>query len=293
MSSRSVSLRRLSRPLALLLTFGLACETRVEPQAAATPPPAALAPVIATPAPSTTPAPSKPPVSPYAHAADMDYIELIHVPPGTPAARRPDPDAALPMLIAIHGRGDRPEEFQDLIIDLPVTVRVIVPRGLDVLDGGFSWFPLRARSPDVAGLSQGMSAAGDRVAALIAHLQKTRPTVGLPVVTGFSQGGMLSFELAVHHPELLSVAIPVSGYLPPPLWPTAPPTGRNIPKLVVLHGEADDVVKFPPTLEAVQHLEKIGWPVTLKRYPEVEHAIPPNVRRELYLQLQRALEPRA
>ena len=42
--------------------------------------------------------------------------------------------------------------------------------------------------------------------------------------------------------------------------------------------------------KGIAHLEKLGWPVTLKPYPEVGHAIPPVVRRELYLQLQRGLE---
>ena len=40
----------------------------------------------------------------------------------------------------------------------------------------------------------------------------------------------------------------------------------------------------------ISYLEKLGWPVTLKPYPEVGHAIPPKMRRELYLQLERALE---
>ncbi len=278
--------RLVLRSLVLLAALGLACDARVEPSASASPPPAApaKAPAPAPPAPPTAPA------SPYARAADMEYLEVIHVPRGTPPASTPDPDAKLPMLVAIHGLGDSPEGFQDLVADLPVTVRLIVPRGLDPVESGFSWFPLRARSTDVAGLSRGISAAGDRLAALIVELRKTRPTVGLPVVTGFSQGGMLSFELAVHHPELVAFAVPVGGWLPPPLWPSVLPPHKPLPKIVALHGEADPAVKFAPTLAAVEHLEKLGWPVTLKRYPEVGHAIPPNVRRELYQQLQRALE---
>jgi phospholipase/carboxylesterase len=222
----------------------------------------------------------------------MEYLEFVHVPRGTPPHQVPGPDAALPMLIAIHGLGDTPENFKDIVADLPATARVIVPRGVDPIGDGFSWFAIRARSGDVAGLSQGIAASGDRLAALVRELQRTRPTTGLPVVTGFSQGGMLSFELAVHHPDLFSLAVPVGGWLPPPLWPSSLPEGRKLPKIVALHGEADPTVKFPPTREAVEHLEKLGWPATLKHYPEVGHAIPPIVRRELFVQLQRALEPK-
>lgn len=290
--SRLASARAL---LSLTFACALACDARTLPQAEASPPrpaksvpapaPAAPAPPVAT-APATSPAPS----ARYASAADMEYLEVIHVPPNRPEAARPGPDAQLPMLIAIHGLGDTPENFQHVISDLPVTVRVIIPRGLDPVDDGFSWFPLRARSQDVAGLSKGISSAADRLARLIAELQRSRPTTGRPVVTGFSQGGMLSFALAVYHPEVIAMAVPVSGWLPPPLWPSALPERRPLPKIVALHGEADAAVKFIPTREAVEHLEKLGWPAILKPYPEVGHAIPPKMRRELYLQLQHALE---
>jgi len=220
----------------------------------------------------------------------MEYLEVVHVPRGTPPEKVPLPDAKLPMLVAIHGLGDSPENFSHLIADLPVAARVIFPRGLDPVETGYSWFPVRARSADVAGLSQGIATAGDRLAALIIALQQTRPTVGLPVITGFSQGGMLTFELAVHHPELVGGAIPVGGWLPPPLWPSVLPVHKPLPKIVALHGEIDVAVKLQPTVEAVAYLEKLGWPASLRRYPEVGHAIPPVVRRELYQQLARALE---
>ena len=76
----------------------------------------------------------------------------------------------------------------------------------------------------------------------------------------------------------------------PRLRPSTLPTQRPLPKIVALHGEADTAVKFLPTREAVEHLEKLGWSISLRAYPEVGHAIPPKMRRELYLQLQRALD---
>ncbi len=265
------------RRLALLLLASLACDARAVPPAAASAPRSEPAPaVVAAPTPAPTP------------ASDVSYLEFIHVPPGTPATSVPGPGDSLPMLVLIHGLGDRPEDFRHLIDDLPATARVIVPRGLDPVDAdGWSWFPIRARSTDVAGLSKGIAAAADRLAGLLSELERTRPTTRR-VVTGFSQGGMLSFALAVYHPTLLDLAVPVGGWLPPPLWPSAVPA--NPPRIVALHGEIDAAVKFEPTRDAIGHLENLGWPVTLKPYPDVGHAIPPPVRRELYLQLQRGLE---
>jgi len=272
------------RPLSWLLLLGLACEAGAAPAPA--PPPAPVA--ARAPAPVAAPAPTR--AGRYRQTAGVDYLELVHIAPGTPKDQAPSADAVLPLIVALHGRGDDPEGFEHLLDGLPVHARVIVPRAFDPLgDEGYSWFPIRARSADVAALARGIDGASDRLAAMIDELLKTRPTRGKALVTGFSQGGMLSFALAVDHPDLISAAVPIGGWLPPPLLPTTLPPGP-LPPIVALHGEADVVVPFAPTREAVDALKKQGWPVTLHPFADVAHQIPPPVRRELYIQLQRAVE---
>lgn len=262
------------RALVVLLLAALACEPAVAPASASTRP---------APAPAAAPAPAPKDTRPAAgpqSAAGVEYIEVV--------TGKADPGDSLPMIVAIHGLGDRPDNFAALVADLPFAARVILPRGLDpVEDGGYSWFPIRARSNDVAGLSRGIATAGDALAAMLRELVVARPTVGKPVVTGFSQGGMLSFYLAVYAPDVVGVAVPVGGWLPPPLWPATRP--ERAPKIVALHGEADAAVRFEPTRDAVEHLQQLGWPADLKGWPEVGHAIPPPIRRELYHQLGKAL----
>lgn len=266
--------------LALALAL-LACEPPVQPASAS---PAAPAPAPASPppvAPKPPPAPAPTPAAATApSAAGVEYVEVL-----TGGAVATD---SLPMIVAIHGLGDRPDNFADLLTDLPFAARVILPRGLDPTEGaGWSWFPIRARSGDLQGLSRGIAAAGDRVAAHVRELVASKPTRGKPIVTGFSQGGMLSFYLAVTAPDLFAAAIPVGGWLPPPLMPG--PAPAVAPPIVALHGEADTAVKFAPTRVAVERLRELGWSATLKSWPEVGHAIPPPIRRELFHQLQRAL----
>lgn len=275
------------RPLPWLLLLGLACEAGAAPPA---PPPAPVA--APAPAPVAAPAPtaSATKAGRLRQTAGVDHLEFVHVAPGTPKAEAPPADAVLPLIIALHGRGDDPEGFEHLLDGLPVHARVIVPRAFDPLgDDGYSWFPIRARSADVAALARGIDSANDRLAAMIAELLKTRPTRGKALVTGFSQGGMLSFALAVDHPDLIAAAVPIGGWLPPPLVPAALPPAP-LPSIVALHGEVDVVVPFAPTRESVDALKKQGWPVTLHPFPDVAHQIPPPVRRELYVQLQRAAE---
>ncbi|MBV1858112.1 MAG: dienelactone hydrolase family protein, partial [Nannocystaceae bacterium] len=199
------------------------------------------------------------------------------------------PHDTLPMIIAIHGLGDDPDNFAHLFDAYGGTARLILPQGVDATpEGGWSWFPIRARSKDVDALASGIKASADKLAVAIAALRKSRPTQGDPIVTGFSQGGMLAFALAVHHPNQVGFSIPVGGWLPPPLWPSAGPTAEH-PEVVALHGTADNAVPYEPTKEAIDALVAKGYTVTLKSYEGVRHAIPPQEQTDLYDLLDDAL----
>ncbi len=214
--------------------------------------------------------------------AGVHYLELV-----TAGA---DPNAELPMIIAIHGLGDSPEGFQSLLADFDRPARVILPRALDPHEPGWSWFPIRARDADVEGLAAGIDHAADTLAPAIAELSKQRPTRGKPILTGFSQGGMLSFALAVEHGELFSVALPVGGWLPPPLWPKPDADPKLAPPIIAFHGDADRAVKLEPTEDAVKHLQSAGYAVQLEVYAGVGHAIPPDIRADLFDAIRSALD---
>jgi phospholipase/carboxylesterase len=269
------------------LTLALACEVSSPP----TLPEASVASRPTTTAPQVHPAP--PPVDPgpppepsWTTAGGLAYREVV--------LGGADPDDPLPMVVAIHGLGDHPDNFQHLLLGFPEPVRVILPRGIDpVPDGGFSWFPVRARDPDVEALAVGIRSAADHIAAGLRELATARPTLGKPVVTGFSQGGMLTFALAVHHPDVVGHAVAVGGFLPPPLLPPAPAAGQGAaaerPSIVALHGTADAAVPFLPTQAAVQALVERGMTADLLVYEGAGHMISDPMRRDLHDRLADAV----
>ena len=65
-------------------------------------------------------------------------------------------------------------------------------------------------------LSSTLFETSNRLAAFIRNLSRDRASVGRPVVTGFSQGGLLTLTLAIHHDDMVSSAFPLSSWLPPP-----------------------------------------------------------------------------
>ena len=64
-----------------------------------------------------------------------------------------------------------------------------------------------------------MNYAADKLALFISGLMKAYPEAGAPIVTGYSQGGMLTYALTANYPHLVSNAIPVAGFMPATILP--------------------------------------------------------------------------
>lgn len=195
---------------------------------------------------------------------------------------------AVPIVIAIHGLGDRPEIFWKLFQGFPGRAHFVVPSGGIQWGAGLGWWPI-AGPIDKARIAPGLSAAAGRLSRAIRGWQNESPTAGKPIVTGFSQGGMLSFALAVKYPNLIGEAVPVSGFLPPEMVPLLWPAGAAAPKIVVLHGDADPVVPYALAPRSVQSLRALGLDVELRAYPGVVHSVSEEMRKDLFAALEAAL----
>jgi phospholipase/carboxylesterase len=217
----------------------------------------------------------------WGSAGGLHYLELVRG-----DAR---PEEPLPLLILIHGLGDRPRRDWLDVIDVDSgKVRMILPQAPTPYGDGFAWFEYRFRDQDPDALAQGISEATERLARMLNVLQKQRATRGRAVVCGFSQGGMLSFSLALRHPELIRYAVPISGMLPPQLWPRRLPRGHLVP-LHALHGTADTVVAFDADQKLVTHLRQLGYPAELSVFEGVGHTIAPAMSQDAVSALVRAL----
>lgn len=203
-------------------------------------------------------------------AAGVRYLEIV--------TKGADVGAELPLVMLIHGLGDRPENFAPLLGDLDEPVRLIVPRGLTPHSGGYSWFPLRGELAS-SEVEKGVRAAAQSLAGALSAIKASRPTRGRPIVTGFSQGGALSFALALLHPEAVSAAFPVGGWVAFPLPPKA--SAPAAPPIVALHGGTDGRIPIEGTRTSVNGLRELGYTVELREFPGVGHSVPEAMRREL------------
>lgn len=190
----------------------------------------------------------------------------------------------LPLVIAIHGLGDTPENFSRWLLSLPLKVRLIVPQAPTTHGRGFSWFAYRPQRSE-GELADGMARGRDRVIALVDQLEQKYPGLPKPAVLGFSQGGMLSFALAARYPDRFSLVLPLSGTLPQALDPPSVAVAGQRPTIHAFHGEADGVVPIGPTAQAVDRLKALGYRAKLERYPGVAHQIPDAMREAVFADL--------
>jgi phospholipase/carboxylesterase len=222
-----------------------------------------------------------PDASGFGRVGELTYLEEIV---GDAA-----PTDTLPMLVLIHGRGDKPARGW-LPLDLSQPVRVIMPRAPLPFGGGYSWFSIRAleaNGPNGDELARQLSDGADALRAALDVLRAQRPTRGLPIAAGFSQGGMLSYTLAVRHPDAFRVLLPIAGLLPDALWPKTAPS--NAPPVRALHGTADALVPVDAARAAVQRLARIGYQIELREFEGVQHSITPEMLEVLDGWLERAL----
>src|SRR5579859_7630434 len=139
-------------------------------------------------------------------------------------------DESSPLLVAMHGRGASPEQFADLWRDFPDRVEIALPQAFDRFRDGWSWFDWPPGLGDDA-LAANIDAAERKLWEAIGEVSHGRTTF----VTGFSQGGVLSYVLAARHGDALAGAFPVSGGAPMRLLSHDSPAAP----VYALHGTAD------------------------------------------------------
>jgi len=215
-------------------------------------------------------------------AAGLTYIEVV--------LGDADIDAMLPMVLMLHGRGDRPRIPGGPFGCITIPVRIIMPRAPDPLGPGFTWLSMRVAEERTEAISKELEDRADQLAALLMEVSARRPTLGRPILTGFSQGGLLAFALGVGHPGLAASVIALAGWLPPPLWPSS---AEGLPVIRAMHGTDDDTIPLPPTREAVTYLKSLGADVELLEFQDVGHRMSAAMNEQFERWLERSLREQA
>jgi phospholipase/carboxylesterase len=225
------------------------------------------------------------PAAASAHGGKVEPLPYLEIVTGGASA-----DAKLPLIIALHGRGDTAEAFAPLFGALTVPARVAILRPPHPWSGGQVWFmEARAHVENRQAIAVELLHLAHRVVATADVIRAARATRGRPVVIGFSQGGMLTWAVAVAHPRAIAAAFPIAGFLFPEMLAKTRIDAHAMPPIVAFHGDADALVPVEEERKGVRALEQHGVHAELRVFPGVQHEILPALRDEIFASLAQAL----
>lgn len=216
-----------------------------------------------------------------------ELLYTVHVPEGENLAA----------VIALHGWG---ANAHDLIGLAPMLFDgkavVLCPQGpVQVPIGGgmvgYGWFPLNlGRAPDAAAFQ----AVADRLRRFLDEVLPLYPIdPRRTAVLGFSQGGVMAYELALREPKRFAGIVALSTWLPEPLVATLPklPEHEGLPVLVI-HGTNDPTLPIERARESREALRPFGVSMTYREF-DMGHEIRQDALRVLMRWLDERILRRA
>lgn len=204
-----------------------------------------------------------------ASAAATEITMVAH----EPTAKSAHP----PLIVLLHGSGSDERDMVTLWHDLPPTFVVVSPRApFADAGGGWRWYRKTSRDADIA-ISRKIV---DLIVAKAVERFDADPA--RVFIGGFSQGAVMTYEVALAAPDRFRGAVVLSGTLFPSAeagLPGRAALGRE--SFFIAHGTADARIPFASATAARASLERLGVPVSFHAYSGLGHTTEAAETRDL------------
>ncbi len=203
----------------------------------------------------------------------MDLVHAVFAPAG---------DGPHPAILAMHGWGSN---ALDLLGLAPYVARgrclMLAPQGPVEIGAvsGYGWYQLRPGAPPDL---DAMGEAAERLMKLMdAALERYPIDQRKLVAMGFSQGGVMAYNLAMRYPDRFAGLVAIATWFPEELAQYAGDRQAlaGLPAMV-LHGRADDMVQVAKARDSVERLREFRMPLVYREY-DCAHEITVDAIRDL------------
>jgi phospholipase/carboxylesterase len=175
-----------------------------------------------------------------------------------------------PLLLLLHGYGSNEQDLFSLTPYLDERLLIVSARApIPLFPGGYAWFQI-----DFTPFGPRMHADEAEQSRLILQafldyvLETYHADSKRVYLAGFSQGAMMSLQLALTHPEKVSGVLAMSGRVLPEVLPkmAAPEALKDMP-MFVSHGIYDNVLPIEHGRASQEILGKLPVALLYKEYP--------------------------
>ena len=206
-----------------------------------------------------------------------------------------DPERSV---IWLHGLGADGRDFVPIVgeIDLPPEpIRFVFPHAPVqpvTINNGMSmraWYDIVADDLARREDERGVRASQGLVEALIARERERGIPASRIVLAGFSQGGAISLQTGLRHPQRLAGIMALSTYVPIAATLEAERNRANadVP-IFMAHGSQDPIIPLGHARRSRELLERLGYPVEWHEYV-MPHSVSPHEIRDIGAWLRRVL----
>ncbi|WPR73031.1 alpha/beta hydrolase-fold protein [Flavobacterium sp. NG2] len=184
-----------------------------------------------------------------------------------------------PLLLLLHGYGSNEADLFSFASELPDEYYIISARApYDLQYGSYAWYAINfdADQNKFSDHDQARSSR-DIIAGFIDELIANYPIDASNVsLLGFSQGAILSYAIALSHPEKIKNVIALSGYANDDIM-DANYQNNDFSNLRIFHshGTVDQVIPVEWARKTVPFLKNLNIDATYKEYP-VGHGVAPQ-----------------
>jgi phospholipase/carboxylesterase len=194
-----------------------------------------------------------------------------------------------PLVIFLHGYGSNEEDLFGIKDELPARYNFLSVRApITMEEGSYQWFRKKGEGA-YNGETDDLKTSGKVLLDFVAQAAKKYHTEPNKVfLVGFSQGAIMSYEVALRHPEAVGGIAALSGRILPVLRSELKPD-ENRQKLAIFigHGTADKRLPYIDGTEADSLLQSLSLKPEFHAYPGVGHSISATEMQDLSAWLQR------
>ncbi|HEX8595806.1 MAG TPA: dienelactone hydrolase family protein [Pseudomonas sp.] len=185
-----------------------------------------------------------------------------------------------PLIVFMHGYGSNEKDLFGIKDLLSADYNYLSVRApVQLRPGSFQWFTQKPQSPDYDGVTVDLKSSGERLALFIkAAAEKYHTQPGKVFLVGFSQGAIMSYEIALRHPGSVGGIAALSGRVLPVLRADLKAQGKpdsQLKNLAVFigHGTADPRLPFSGAKDAEAYVKSLGITPEFHGYSGVGHTI--------------------